>query len=282
MVSVQAAADVAADWIASPATEEPIDTFGPAVRLVQRRYAQPRALRVWIATIDLTVPGVELVVSEPVPLEQRVDGQRETLCATTLEFARRQRVQLAINASAFDPLRSAPDEPMNVVGLAAASGRIYSQPDGRFGALYVGRAGRIALKGPPQSGEAVWHVLPGFGMLIDDGRVAVSPSEADSKFGGRHPRTAVGADREGRTLWIVVADGRQPGTSEGLALVELAALFRTLGCWDALNLDGGGSTTLVLQDGDGEHWVLNTPVGRGVPGTLRQCANHLGIRLPPR
>ena len=64
----------------------------------------------------------------------------------------------------------------------------------------------------------------------------------------RHPRTAVGIARGGRRLLLVVVDGRQKGYSDGMTLRELAGLIRELGARDALNLDGGGSTTLVYSD----------------------------------
>ena len=60
----------------------------------------------------------------------------------------------------------------------------------------------------------------------------------------RHPRTAVGRTAEG-DLWFVVIDGRQP-MSAGASLVETANVLRALGCVDAINLDGGGSSTLSL------------------------------------
>ena len=69
----------------------------------------------------------------------------------------------------------------------------------------------------------------------------------------RHPRSAVGISRDGRTLWLVVVDGRSD-RSVGMTLVELGDAMRTLGVWDALNFDGGGSTTLVI---DGR--VVNMP-----------------------
>lgn len=69
----------------------------------------------------------------------------------------------------------------------------------------------------------------------------------------RHPRSAVGLSRDGRTMWLFVVDGRS-STSVGMTLVELADAMRALGAWDALNFDGGGSTTLVI---DGT--VVNSP-----------------------
>ncbi len=280
-IDVSADLSRAAEWVGRPAAEQAVDTRSAAAHLTYRRYAAPRPLRVWIVRIDLTADGVELVTSEPIrhPVDG-VDRKYETFSRNTLEFARESDVRLAVNASAFDPFRSATSQPMEVVGLAADDGQAFSAPDERFGAMYISRAGRVVLQGPPLRTGDIWDVVPGFRMLVDDGSVAVSAEEAATKFGGLNPRTAVGTDREGTTLWLVVADGRQPGVSEGITLVELACLFRTLGVWDALNLDGGGSSTLVLQADSGEPQVVNTPVGAGAPNTLRQCANHLGVRLP--
>lgn len=76
----------------------------------------------------------------------------------------------------------------------------------------------------------------------------------------RHPRTAVGLDRDGRRLTLLVVDGRQPQLSVGMSLAELAAELIAHGCWTALNLDGGGSSTLVYRDpADARLRVLNSP-----------------------
>ena len=59
----------------------------------------------------------------------------------------------------------------------------------------------------------------------------------------RHPRTLIGTHPDG-SVWLVTVDGRQPQLSAGMSLVELRALARRLGLTNALNLDGGGSTTM--------------------------------------
>ena len=68
-----------------------------------------------------------------------------------------------------------------------------------------------------------------------------------------HPRSAVAVAADG-TVWFVTADGRAPGRAAGMTIPQLAHLIRVLGGRDALNLDGGGSTTLWM---DGE--VVNHP-----------------------
>lgn len=72
-------------------------------------------------------------------------------------------------------------------------------------------------------------------------------------YRARHPRTALGWRADGRFV-LVAVDGRQPRKSVGMTIPELAALMRELGCVEAINLDGGGSTTMVIQNK-----VINSP-----------------------
>jgi hypothetical protein len=90
-----------------------------------------------------------------------------------------------------------------------------------------------------------------------------------------HPRTAVGVDRDHKALIILVVDGRQD-FSRGHTMVELARLMRRLGAEDALNLDGGGSTTLAAVR-RGELRVLNSPSD----GVQRQVPNGIEVIYKP-
>ena len=110
-------------------------------------------------------------------------------------------------------------------------------------------------------------VVGGGPRLLSDGRVSVragregfAPPQSRAFFGtfvaGRQPRTLAGIRPDG-TLLLVTVDGRRPGWSAGMTLPEAARLMRSLGARDALNLDGGGSTTMVVR---GE--VVNRPSDR--------------------
>ncbi|HEY6707324.1 MAG TPA: phosphodiester glycosidase family protein [Actinomycetota bacterium] len=81
---------------------------------------------------------------------------------------------------------------------------------------------------------------------VRNGQVLSGNVDGSTPFHRRNPRTAVGATADGRLL-IVTVDGRQPGHSVGMSLRELAELFVRLGARSAINLDGGGSTTMVLD-----------------------------------
>ncbi|HEX7937646.1 MAG TPA: phosphodiester glycosidase family protein, partial [Gemmatimonadaceae bacterium] len=84
-------------------------------------------------------------------------------------------------------------------------------------------------------------------LLQDSAIVKDVDTEGQPGFAtSRHPRTAVGISSNGKRLLLVVVDGRQAGYSDGMTLRELAHLMLNLGARDALNLDGGGSTTMVV------------------------------------
>lgn len=118
-------------------------------------------------------------------------------------------------------------------------------------------------------------IVAGVPQLIKDGSIDISwEQEKSSKafVETRHPRTAVAKMKDGKFLMITV-DGRQPGVSVGMNLNELAEYLLGLGAVDAMNLDGGGSTTMFL---DGK--VVNKPsdkegerkVGDAILVTLRK------------
>ncbi len=118
-----------------------------------------------------------------------------------------------------------------------------------------------------QAADGTSQVVGGFPLLllgggrVGDLRVGENPSFAAA----RHPRTAVGFDPESQQLWLVGVDGRQAGYSDGMSLPELTSLLETLGVTEAVNLDGGGSTIMVVEgvpvsrpsDADGERPVVN-------------------------
>lgn len=113
--------------------------------------------------------------------------------------------------------------------------------------------------------------VAGKSFLVKDGdMVAVSD-------GTRYPRTAVGLDATGHYLWLVVVDGKQPMHSEGIELDALANLLVELGVTDAIELDGGGSSTMAAAC-NGKIKLLNRPSHTNIPARERPVANHLIVR----
>jgi hypothetical protein len=108
----------------------------------------------------------------------------------------------------------------------------------------------------------------GGAILVRDG---AAQTEFSHNVTGRNPRTAIGLDKTGKKVTLVVLEGRS-NDARGMTQIELAELMAELGCYTALNLDGGGSSTMVA-DVMGEQKVLNTLSD----GSLRNVTNSVGI-----
>ncbi|MFY8023935.1 MAG: phosphodiester glycosidase family protein [Sediminibacterium sp.] len=87
-------------------------------------------------------------------------------------------------------------------------------------------------------------------VLIQNGQINISNNQ-EQRFAGKqiddlHPRTAMGYTADGQLI-IMVVEGRNPGIAEGASLTQLAQLMLSVGCIEALNLDGGGSSTMLIN-----------------------------------
>jgi hypothetical protein len=98
-----------------------------------------------------------------------------------------------------------------------------------------------------------WKVQTAVGggpVLLQDGKISIANNE-ELKFAGKaindkHPRTAMGYTANGELI-VLVVEGRFPGKAEGLTLTQTALLLQQIGCVEALNLDGGGSSCMLIN-----------------------------------
>jgi exopolysaccharide biosynthesis protein len=112
---------------------------------------------------------------------------------------------------------------------------------------------KLALTHPKLLQLTPWNVqwaVGGGPVLIREKQIAIS-NEAERKFAGkaildRHPRTAMGYTKDGKLI-ILAIQGRMKGIAVGATLNETAALLLDLGCIEGLNLDGGGSSCLLVN-----------------------------------
>ena len=112
-------------------------------------------------------------------------------------------------------------------------------------------------------------VLASGPIMLENGRISDWSACGKSFIDTRHPRSAIYTKKDGTIVFITV-DGRSEGNAAGVSIPELAFLIRVLGGKEAINLDGGGSTTLWLK-GAPENGVLNYP-------TDNQIFDHTGER----
>ena len=175
---------------------------------------------------------------------------------------------MAINGSIFDVFAKKRGDPMHVEGLSLSRGELYSSTN-KWDALLISTNRRAWIARSPVDVAGAYNGMSGYYALLVNGK-------NNGGMRDRHPRSAVGISRNGRYLFLMTIDGRQPGYSEGASTGETAEWLRKLGADNALNLDGGGSTALVIERADGSPARLNRPCGPPI-GAERRVANHLGV-----
>ena len=236
----------------------------------------PRPMIAHVLTVDTKAKGIQFLVTPP-------DSNREQplQARTTSQFLDEFGVQIAVNGDKFQPWwsNSPADyyphvgDPVAPVGFSASNGEVYWIGDveevGIEPTLYISRRNGLSFNNRP---NRIHSAISGDRMLVLKGNLAPDVDEQE-----REPRTALGINRNGRYLYIVVIDGRQPFYSQGATFVELAELMIEQGAFAAMSLDGGGSSTLVIEGENGSPRILNSPIDHYIPGRERPVGNHLGI-----
>lgn len=237
----------------------------------------PHSMVAHVLVIDKKGRKPQFIVTPPDEIDGGVLKAR-----TTSQFLEEFDVQIAINGDGFFPWwsRSPADyyphvgEAVTPNGFAVSFGDRYAdglQDVSLEPILYISRGNELTFNNPPNK---IFHALSGDRMLIQGGKVIpdLDNTEID-------PRTAIGINRNGRFTYLVVVDGRQPFYSEGATFLELAELLKELGVFYAMSLDGGGSSTMVIEGENGGPVILNAPIDSYIPLRERPVANHLGVYI---
>ncbi len=280
-------------------SSEEVSTPYPGITVRQQRWASPQN-DVWVAEVDLCATGIDVVATSAPSSYQ-----------TTGSWANAAQVELAVNGDFFHTVDGRPAVYGEAVGPSGQwpaaqtgvndSGEWYYRDYGwvAFGAgwvdfthtkstksnhptpLYHGLSPTAYTSEIPEGTRALVSGLPE--LIVEGVRYTCSSATASTCFPDRrdmrerHPRTAMGLSADRRTFYLVVVDGRST-RSDGMYGTELAKVMETAGAWNAVNLDGGGSSTFWLR-GEG---VLNEPSD----GSSRSVANHWGVHAggsdPPR
>lgn len=195
-------------------------------------------------------------------------------------FARETGCIAAINTTPFEPSSAIEGEKRKVVGLAIAEGRAISAPVPGMAVLILRRErggalrGEVAIQGEDApiagEGEVLAAAAGGFSVVLRDG-------EPVGRARKREPRTAAGLSADGRTLYLLVADGRRPG-SAGLSDYDVGAWLARLGAREGMTFDGGGSSEMALRGADGRVRAANLPSDGIRPGRERAVGSCLGFR----
>ena len=215
--------------------------------------------RVHIVKVDLHCPDVQIIGT---PKEQR--------SMTTSNFAYANKTTVAINGSFY----SEQNQPL---GLTVTDGRPWPKTQDKKAYSFLACTAQRECHIEPFNRTTVYQtqwqtVISGWQSLINGQYQCApgSPRLCHSNARNPHPRTALGLSDNKRYLYMVVVEGRQENF-KGYTLNQVARVFKQLGVKNAINLDGGSSSTLVLKN----RRVNELPAQQLF--FERNVANHLGI-----
>ena len=223
---------------------------------------KPRINRAHILRVDLKNPNIKpsiIVAKDP-----DGSGPAEAELTNPFKLANKNEVLAFINTNPWDSFPNKEGkrnrnwfegQPVDIDGLAISGGKIRSNTQPRESSIWLNNEGQLILGGKPEN-QKVQEAMNGFQLITKEGNIIVSPDNSI------HPRTAIGTNKNGTLIWLVVVDGRQKGYSEGMNLFELASLMVDLGCWNATNMDGGGSSIMGMIEADGKIKLMNSPSDR--------------------
>ena len=239
--------------------------IGRGMKYIHLTLTEPRLMENYLVRIDLHTPGLRVTSSgrasnwgEPMPDYTNsvilIDVKRQR----TREFLYEHRTHgtnmvLALNTSPWGPWCPPFTHAYGrFASLTVSDGRRVSRSERRNGMLviYTNNVAVITngLEDARIPSVAIAHPGHGAGIIMKGG-TPLAPHNSKSKaWRGLAPRTAFGISADGRWLYGVVVDGRQPGYSLGADMYDLVRILKAAGAMDAINMDGGGSATLVWWD----------------------------------
>jgi hypothetical protein len=234
----------------------------------------PRPLAIHLIEIDPKAPGISFLAT-PANGTAGFEYRRQT----TSSFVNANDLAVRINGD-FYPADSGTYA--NVDGLGMSSGVVVSPPAVNTHAFVTRTDGTATVASGAVVPLRAENAVAGNQRLLTNG-VVTSPN--DSYTTTLHPHSAVGVDVSNRHIFLMVVDGRQGNFSQGMRTDEMAEFLRAFGVDNAINLDGGGSSTLVFSDGfNGAARTVNSPSDSSTersPGGERAVANQFGLYATP-
>ncbi|MBR2979484.1 MAG: phosphodiester glycosidase family protein [Myxococcaceae bacterium] len=229
------------------------------IRQLKRTTSSPRTLNIVALEVDLSNPRISL--------RSTASSERKK---TPGNFAKAVGAHAAINGDFFSY------SDYSTTGMAAGNGASWGKADSTYMATFAFGSGRaeIARQSAVISFDSSWMkgVVSGYPDIVRDGVTISSYPDGDpGHCGSLNPRSGIGLSQDKKKLYMVVVDGRT-SASKGVYCSELGDIMRGLGAYNAINLDGGGSSALVVKSGS-SYPAINTPSD----GSQRVVANHLAV-----
>ncbi len=262
-------------------------------RLVKLELAKPRLMKIAVMRIDLKTPGLSLCTTGRdkdwgKEMPDRPGMKIATKRITSANFMRNARKSwnggrgvnmiAVFNAAPWIPWESPFNHQYGTpLGLNISGGVVVSDNHPELPALIEWKKGGIALlptvdrKLIPKIKEAA----SGFCFILHHGKVLPD----DGYSAGLHPRLGCGLSADRRYLYVLAVDGRQKEWSLGATGSETAQILLAAGASDAINFDGGGSTSLLYWDAKSHQPVATNRHTSG--GYMRPVGSNVGVVIKP-
>ena len=202
-------------------------------------------------------------------------------------FGRRNKAIAAINGTYFMTTGANKYTPWHFIKIdrQKVSSTVTSEFSTRATGVFTVTNGKADIsfwnqeKEAAEAGNASYALVCG-PLLLDDGKECViwqpdPTNKSGLNFIGVNPRSCIGMTNTGKLL-IMTIDGRQPSRAKGFTLNQLQFFAKQIGCSDAMNLDGGGSSALYVA-GESNMGIVNVPIDENIPGKERNVGNVLYI-----
>lgn len=235
--------------------------------------------------VDLRDPDVRLLTTPRIDNYQA--NIRETAGRTVSRFLQVHQLQVAVNGTFFSPSDYYLPEgtAMTVRGLQVSGGLVVSSATDASPVLLFdaqNQARFIATNTPSASTAGVETAISGdYPLVVGGENIGRRYLNLPGFLHDPNPRTAIGVSQDGRYLYLLTIDGRQPGYSEGALDYETGAWLKLIGAHDGMNLDGGGSTTMAMESGTGLPVRLNRSSAVADSGKERTVGSHIGVYAKP-
>lgn len=223
-----------------------------------------------LVKVDLSDPRVQVKIALADNRDPDGDGPSVGTLDTPSNIARKNDFDITLNASYFaapiakdvdgKKIRYFVGNGAHPVGWHFSDAKLITSPasDKLRATMIVHEDGRITIKDQVKKLPAdTKFAVSGNAMMLTDGVITTPTPPANDT--ARNPRSAVGLSANGKTFIMLAIDGRSD-KSRGVTLAELAAILKNYGAENAINLDGGGSTSLIIKDpGTGVFSIANQP-----------------------
>lgn len=241
---------------------------------------EPRPMKINVVRVDLKTNKFDFAATskdkdfgKPMPdfPSMKIETKRMTVKNFLLEQRKLGKDMLvAANATPWSPWRRPFTHKYGGnIRLLISDEEIISDRKGSVPAFVVTKDNKVEIRvvNHNEDRKKFRIAMAGFSIILKNAEVVI-------KYKDYHPRTCYGISADGRFFYIMTIDGRQKFVSEGASVVECAEFMRYFGAADAINMDGGGSTTLVNWNAEAKKAEI---LSHQAFGGQRNVATSLGI-----